>query len=65
MSRLILFVILILAVVVAASAVASVFRQSPKPATPTGAPSGAIPKVAFGLLMVVLLGVGSGWLGAD
>ncbi|ASM71445.1 MULTISPECIES: hypothetical protein [Roseobacteraceae] len=64
MSRLILFVILILAIVVAAGAVASVFRQTPKPSS-GGAPGGAIPKVAFGLLMVVMLGVGSGWLGAE
>lgn len=65
MSRLILFAILILAIVVAAGAVASVFRQSSAPAKPHGAPSGAIPKVAFGLLMVVMLGVGSGMMGAD
>ncbi|MCR8827088.1 hypothetical protein [Pseudosulfitobacter koreensis] len=64
MSRLILIAILILAVLVAASAVTSVFREAPR-AGADGAPSGTIPKISFGLLMVVMLGVGTGWLGAD
>ncbi len=64
MSRLILIAILILAVVVAASAVASVFRQAPRTAA-DGAPSGMVPKISFGLLMAVMLGVGTGWLGVD
>lgn len=64
MSRLILVAILILALVVAASAVASVFRNTPQSGTGR-TQSGAIPKVAFGLLMVVMLGVGSGMMGAN
>ena len=66
MSRLILILVLIAALVAAASLVASVWRR------PEGASAqlparrgGAIQKMSYSLLILVMIGVATGWLGAD
>ncbi|WP_375692014.1 hypothetical protein [Pseudooceanicola sp. LIPI14-2-Ac024] len=66
MSRLILIVVLIAALVAAASLIASVLRR-PVGSTDVAMPrrTGAIQKASYALLIVVMFGVATGWLGAD
>ena len=66
MSRLILLVFLIAALAAAAMLVATAFGRRTEAGLP--APQrrvGAVQKVAYALLFVVMAGVGSGWLGAE
>lgn len=66
MSRLVLIVVLIAAVLAAASLVASAFGRPSEAGLP--APrrrTGAIQKIAYTLLVTVMSGVAVGWLGSD
>ena len=67
MSRLILIIALIGGLVAAASLVIGHFRSSAAPGGTTlpARRSSAVQKVSFTLLLVVLCGVATGWLGAD
>ncbi|MDF1855268.1 hypothetical protein [Pseudooceanicola sp.] len=65
MSRLILIIVLISALVAAASLVAAAWGRPAGAETVPVRRSNAIQKVAFVLLMVVMGGVATGWLGAD
>ncbi|GGM04027.1 hypothetical protein GCM10011534_27220 [Pseudooceanicola nanhaiensis] len=63
MSRLFLIVVLLAALVAAASLVASAFERRPE--TGTTRRSGAIQKISYALLITVMCGVATGWLGAE
>lgn len=67
MSRLFLIVVLLAALVAAASLVASVFERRPETGTtlPATRRSGAIQKISYALLITVMCGVATGWLGAE
>lgn len=67
MSRLFLIVVLLAALVAAASLVASAFGRQAETGTtlPATRRSGAIQKIAYALLITVMCGVATGWLGAD
>lgn len=66
MSRLILLIVLIGAIVAAITLVAGALRTARAPATvpAVGTRRSAIRMSAFVLLMAVMTGVGAGWLGA-
>lgn len=66
MSRLILLIVLIGAIVAAITLIAGAMRAARAPATvpAVGTRHGAIRMSAFVLLMAVMTGVGAGWLGA-
>lgn len=67
MSRLFLIVVLLAALVAAASLIGSAFGRQPETGTtlPAARRTGAIQKVAYALLITVMCGVATGWLGAD
>jgi len=69
MSRLILLLLLVAALVAAATMVATVFSGGSRGTAGVPAPRsgrvGTLQKAAWGLLFVLMAGVGSGWLGPE
>ncbi|OWU86610.1 hypothetical protein ATO6_07465 [Oceanicola sp. 22II-s10i] len=66
MSRLILVIVLLAALVAAASLIASAWsKPSASSGTLPARRSSAIQKVAYVLLIVIMTGVATGWVGAE
>lgn len=66
MSRLFLIVVLLAALVAAASLVASAFSRPAGAGTTLPAKrTGAIQRISYALLITVMCGVATGWLGSD
>jgi len=66
MSRLFLIVVLLAALVAAASLIASAFsRPAPDGTTLPVRRTGALQRISYALLITVMCGVATGWLGAE